>query len=66
MVYDTEPMVLPWNAPRKTITPWRPDAFRASLMPASTASAPEFMKKSLSMLAGVRSRTFSAASTSES
>ncbi len=54
------PMVRPWKPPWKTMMLVRPVAWRASLMDASTASAPLLEKKKVSSPAGTTSRSFSA------
>ncbi len=46
-VSDTLPYERPWKEPKNAITYCRPVAYRASLMPASTASVPEFVRKLL-------------------
>ena len=43
-VIDTLPYDRPWKAPRNPITYCRPVWCRASLMAASTASVPEFVR----------------------
>ena len=59
-MYETDPIVLPWNPPRKAITACRPDVLRASLTAASTASAPELAKPNISIPGGVISASRSA------
>jgi hypothetical protein len=46
-VAESAPYVRPWNAPRTETTSPPCFALRAHLIAASTASAPEFVKKTL-------------------
>ena len=52
LVTEAAPKVRPWKAPRKATRPGRPVTRRASLSAASTASAPEFPKKTVSSGSG--------------
>ena len=54
-------MVRPWKLPSAT-TRWVRPVRRVSLNPASTASAPEFVKKTFPSPAPTSSRSFSASS----
>ena len=44
-VSDNDPIVRPWNAPSNAMIAGRPVWWRASLMAPSTASVPEFVRK---------------------
>ena len=45
LVSESAPMVRPWKPPSKAMIPGRPVWKRASLMAPSTASVPEFVRK---------------------
>ena len=57
---DAAPKVRPWKAPRKAMMPGRPVTRRASFRAASTASAPELPKKTVSSGSGQASASMAA------
>jgi len=66
VVTDAAPSVRPWNPPSKARIAGRPVARRASLSAPSTASEPEFRKKTVSSGSGSESATIEASRTTGS